>query len=151
MRLANKTVVVTGACGLLGQQFSESIIQNGGNVVLADINLSKSEQIMNKFELLYPGKSSFHKLDINKKNEIENLIDTYDKKNEKIDAIVNNAYPKNKNFGKKLQDVHITDFNENINLHLGGYFLTSQIFSEYFITFFSMNLTLSHLFESFIL
>ena len=35
---------------------------------------------MNKFELLYPGKSSFHKLDINKKNEIENLIDTYDKK-----------------------------------------------------------------------
>ena len=54
------------------------------------------------------------------------------KKNGKIDAIVIIS-PKNKNFGKKLQDVHITDFNENINLHLGGYFLTSQIFSKYFI------------------
>ena len=45
-----------------------------------------------------------------------------------IDALVNNAYPRNKNYGKKLEDVTYADFCDNVNMHLGGYFLVAQQF-----------------------
>ena len=45
-----------------------------------------------------------------------------------IDALVNNAYPRNKNYGKKLEDVTYADFCDNVNMHLGGYFLVTQQF-----------------------
>ena len=48
------------------------------------------------------------------------------------DAVVDNAYPRNGQYGRKLPDVTYADFCENLNLHLGGYFLSTQQFSEYF-------------------
>ena len=51
----------------------------------------------------------------------------------KIDALVNNAYPRNENYGKHFMDVQKEDFDENVSMHLGGYFLMCQQFIEYFI------------------
>ncbi|MDP2761387.1 MAG: oxidoreductase, partial [Sideroxyarcus sp.] len=48
------------------------------------------------------------------------------------DALVNNAYPRNKNYGRHFFDVEYADFCENLNLNLGGYFLTSQKLAGYF-------------------
>jgi NAD(P)-dependent dehydrogenase (short-subunit alcohol dehydrogenase family) len=45
---------------------------------------------------------------------------------------VNNAYPRNKNYGKHFFDVEYDDFQENLALNLGGYFTTSQQFAQYF-------------------
>jgi len=61
-----------------------------------------------------------------------NLIEYLDDKYSKIDVIVNNAYPRNKNYGRDFFDVEYSDFVENIGLNLGGYFLTSQQFALYF-------------------
>jgi NAD(P)-dependent dehydrogenase (short-subunit alcohol dehydrogenase family) len=72
------------------------------------------------------------KTDITKKGSILRAIKKIEKKFNKIDALVNNAYPKNKNFGRKFENVEYGDFCENINLHLGGYFLCCQQFAEYF-------------------
>jgi len=47
----------------------------------------------------------------------------------RIDAVVNNAYPRNKQYGRKLDDVEYADFCENVSLHLGGYFLSTQQFA----------------------
>ena len=35
--LNNKTVLITGGCGLLGIQHAEAILEFGGEVILADI------------------------------------------------------------------------------------------------------------------
>jgi len=50
----------------------------------------------------------------------------------KIDALVNNAYPRNKNYARDFFDVEYDDFVENLGLNLGGYFTTSQQFAKYF-------------------
>jgi NAD(P)-dependent dehydrogenase (short-subunit alcohol dehydrogenase family) len=55
-----------------------------------------------------------------------------DIKYKKIDALVNNAYPRNKNYGNHFFDVKYKDFVENIGLNLGGYFTTSQQVTNYF-------------------
>jgi short-chain dehydrogenase/reductase SDR len=53
-------------------------------------------------------------------------------KYKRIDALVNNAYPRNKHYGRHFFDVEYGDFIENLGLNLGGYFLASQQFAGYF-------------------
>jgi len=72
------------------------------------------------------------KLDITSKESVNSLIEAAKSKFGRIDGLVNNAYPRNKNYGRHFFDVEYKDFCENINLHLGGYFLTCQQFAQYF-------------------
>jgi NAD(P)-dependent dehydrogenase (short-subunit alcohol dehydrogenase family) len=114
--LKDKVIIVTGGLGLLGQAFVKAIEKNSGIAVVADIH-----------------SDSPYQLDITSKDSINDLIESVSKKYGRIDAIVNNAYPRNKNYGKHFFDVEYEDFCENMGLNLGGYFLTSQKLSEYFI------------------
>ncbi len=50
----------------------------------------------------------------------------------KIDAFVNTSYPRTKNWGFKFEEVTYKDFCENLNIHLGGYFLASQQMALFF-------------------
>ncbi len=122
--LKDKVIIVTGGNGLLGQEFIKEIISNNGIAIVADIEKKNVE--VNE-------KKDFFNLDITSKNSINTMIDVISKKYGKIDAIVNNAYPRNKNYGRKFEDVSYDDFCENINLHLGGYFLTCQQIGNFFI------------------
>jgi NAD(P)-dependent dehydrogenase (short-subunit alcohol dehydrogenase family) len=125
--LKNKVVVITGAFGKLGYNFVKALLNNHSKVILVDVIFNE-----NKFNDL-KGDKLFIKADITSKNSIQNVIDKSIEKFEKIDALVNCAYPKGKNYGKPLLEIEYGDFCNNINLHLGGYFLTCQIFAKYFI------------------
>ena len=71
-------------------------------------------------------------INITDKDSIIALINNISQKYGKIDALVNSAYPRNKNYGKHFFEVTYDDFCENIGMNLGGYFLTSQFFAKYF-------------------
>lgn len=131
--LTKKIIVVTGGAGLIGKEFVKAIVENGGIAIIADIN----EEIGNKTKInlsneLNTTKIDFIKLDISSATSLNNCINYLEKKYKRIDAIINNAYPRNKNYGKHFFDVDYQDFCENVNLNIGGYFLTSQQFSTYF-------------------
>ncbi|MCB0742530.1 MAG: SDR family oxidoreductase [Ignavibacteriae bacterium] len=126
-----KVVVVTGGCGLIGQSFVEAIVKNGGIAIAADLNIEAIEKVKN----LYSNKQNKVDavvMDITKKDSVKNAINYIQGRYGKIDALVNNAYPRNKNYGKHFFEVEYEDFCENVGLNLGGYFLTSQQFAEYF-------------------
>lgn len=126
--LENKVIVVTGGLGFLGKEFCRSISINGGIVIVTDID-DEIKLFADSLE-----NADYFKLDIIDKNSINQLIRFLDEKYLKIDALVNCAYPRNKNYGNKFEDVEYNDFCENINLNLGGYFLCSNLFSKYFVT-----------------
>ena len=129
--LENKIIVVAGGAGLLGREFVRSIVANGGVAVIADLNSEAKHQVTSSIHS--DGVIDFVAVDINDKDSILKAIQTVSDKYGKIDALVNSAYPRNKNYGRKLMEVEYDDFCENINLNLGGYFLTSQQFASYFI------------------
>lgn len=132
--LNNKVIVVTGGCGLLGFEFVKAIAHHGGIPVIADINAELGEQKKKELLRLYPHSQAFNiQLDITNRDSIQALIETLHRQWGRIDALVNNAYPRNKNYGRKLEEVTYDDFCENVNLNLGGYFLTSQQFCNYFV------------------
>jgi len=131
--LKDKVVVITGGAGLLGQEFARTVMENRGVSVIADIEKERSLKIADALKKLHPeGTVDYQLLDICDKNSIQTLIENISNKYDRIDALVNNAYPRNKNYGRKFEDVTYEDFCENLNINLGGYFLTSQQFLNYY-------------------
>ena len=130
--VTKKVVIVIGGAGLLGSVICQDIAQYGNNVILADINLDEAIRLADKINLNFPGSISATSVDITKTNSIRSLIDATYRDFGKIDAVVNNAYPRNRNYGRKVEDVTYDDFCENVNSHLGGYFLVMQEFAVFF-------------------
>ncbi len=130
--LKNKTVVITGGAGFIGRQFCSAIAEQGGNVVVADIDLDAATQVAIDISAKYPGRAEAASLDITSQESVKSLIEKLHGQYGRIDAIVNNAYPRNRNYGRKLESVTYEDFCENVGLHLGGYFLVAQQFGLYF-------------------
>ena len=132
--LKNKTVIITGGSGLIGSAFSIVSAKNNANVVIIDIDKKKSDNLVKQIkEKTGNGKVIYLKCDITNLNDIKKAIDIILNKFGDISVLVNNAYPRNKNYGKKYEDVTYEDFCENINLHVGGYFLITQQVSKVMI------------------
>jgi NAD(P)-dependent dehydrogenase (short-subunit alcohol dehydrogenase family) len=127
--LQKKVVVITGACGLLGKTFVKAAIKNNALVAAADINSTQLEKL--KEEVNSTNLFSVE-MDITSEASVKTAVITIEKYFGKIDALVNNAYPRNKSYGTDLEKVTYQDFCENTSLHLGGYFLCMQQFALFF-------------------
>lgn len=131
--LNGKVIVITGGAGLIGKEFVKAVIENNGIAIIADINEKIGIEVKNNLSIeLESNNIDFVKLDITSEESLYMCISYLDNKYKRIDALVNNAYPRNKNYGKHFFDVKYDDFVENMGLNLGGYFTTSQQFAKYF-------------------
>lgn len=132
MLLTDKVVVVSGGAGFLGRQFCTAVAEQGGIAVVADIDVETAARVAGEIVSTYPGRAEAAPLDIADQASVNALIAELRQRHGHIDALVNNAYPRNRNYGKKLEDVTYESFCENVGLHLGGYFLMAQQFGLFF-------------------
>jgi NAD(P)-dependent dehydrogenase (short-subunit alcohol dehydrogenase family) len=131
--LQEQVVVITGGAGLLGQTFARAVARQGGRPVVADIRGDAAQAVAREINAdLGTDCVSAIEIDITSKSSLQRAILALNSRFGKIDALVNNAYPRNKNYGRKFEEVEYADFCENINLHLGGYFLAAQQFANTF-------------------
>lgn len=130
--IKDKIIIVIGA-GLIGKAFAQSIIKAKGVCLIADQNFSAAQQIATDVNQTH-GSENCHpyEVDITKEESLEDLILEVKSNFKVAHALVNCAYPKNKNYGVNFEDVSFKDFCENINMHLGGYFLACKIFAKFF-------------------
>ncbi|MDD3036178.1 MAG: oxidoreductase [Patescibacteria group bacterium] len=125
--LKGKVCLIAGGAGFLGKNFSKAMAAAGATVIIADIDSISGEKIAEAIRRATKNNSVvFHRCDINQKQEVNKLVEAVVKKFGRIDALINNADPMNKNRGRKFEDVTYEDFCENINLHIGGYFLMAK-------------------------
>lgn len=111
---SNKTVVITGGCGLIGNALIESFNECGAEVVNWDISLNTNNS---KNEI---------KCDISNEEEIIEAVSKTEREFGKIDVLINNAYPRNSEYGKRIENVSLNSWNQNLSSHLGGYFATAK-------------------------
>lgn len=130
--LKDRVVVITGGAGLIGRELSLNVAKSGGIAIIADNDIDRATAVANDVLDQFPACARAEELDITNKNAIQALIERLHHRHGRIDAVVNNAYPRNKNYGRKFEDVEYKDFCENLSLHTGGYFLVAQQFSLYF-------------------
>jgi len=125
--LDGKVVIITGGAGLIGKSFVEVCALYGASVYLVDVNDEAANKVVVNVKKKTKNQNVFYqKCSIVEKEDIKKLINDILKKFGRIDALVNNAYPKNKNYGRKFEDVTYKDFCENLNFHLGGYYLMTH-------------------------
>jgi len=133
MLLFGKVIVVTGGAGRIGQHFCSAIMKEGGIPVIVDIDEHRLKVVSEDLSRTFPdGKLEVFKSDITSKYSLQKCIEYLDTKYSRIDALVNNAYPRNKNYGRHFFDVVYDDFIENLGSNLGGCVVSSQCFSLYF-------------------
>ncbi len=129
--LKNKTILITGGVGLIGSAFSKACAKYNANVVVVDIDTEKGKKIVEEIKKMTGNNSViFQKCDITDVDDIKKLIEKALDVYGRIDALVNSAYPRNKNYGRKFEDVEYKDFCENMDMHLGGCFLIIKEISK---------------------
>jgi NAD(P)-dependent dehydrogenase (short-subunit alcohol dehydrogenase family) len=130
--LASKVIVITGGAGLVGQAFVRKLLDCQATVVIAEKNLVGAEQFRASLAENLQVKCEVIEMDITSISSVKATIDAVHSMYGQIDALVNNAYPRNSNYGASFFDVKYDDFCENISINVGGYFLCSQQFAVYF-------------------
>lgn len=131
--LKDKVVVITGGAGLIGKTFVRGIMEHGAIAIVADVNKQAGRGFLDKLKSDTPqARVEFVEVDITSTESLACMISCLHNRYGRIDALVNNAYPRNKNFGRKFEDVTYGDFCQNVSMHLGGYFLTAQQVAGYF-------------------
>ena len=127
--LDGRVVVITGGSGLIGSQFVRAVAGAGGVAVIADIDAARGAQVREALVPETPGRAiDFIQTDITSAESIDALIAEVLARHGRVDGLVNNAYPRTANYGRRLEDVTYEDFGANLSMHAGGYFLTSQRF-----------------------
>ncbi len=128
--LDGKIIIITGGAGLLGRAFVKAVLDKGGTAIMAEKDAASAKRVLTEMQTDGNGKAEFERVDITDQASIRDMVDAVVKRHGKVDALVNNAYPRNPHYGRKFEDVTMPDFCQNIDAHLGGYFLTSQEMSR---------------------
>lgn len=121
--LEDKVIIVTGA-GLIGTAIIKALAASGAKVFFTRQNEKKGEELvanLHKENLSV----DFKKMDISDTKSVNDFINYCLKKFGRIDGWVNTAYPRTKDWGIKANLTNFEYWKENVNLHLGGYYLTS--------------------------
>ena len=126
--LSGKVVIITGAAGMLGSSYAYGLSRQGANVVLTDINFTKSKNIEKDIrDSLHTDPFSL-KIDLTKIKSIKSMISNVLKKYSKIDVLINNAAyqgnPKIRTAG--FEKLSLDTWNQAIDVNLTGVFLCCQ-------------------------
>lgn len=125
--LQNKVCFITGGAGLLGSATAKAMAIAGATVLLVDIDSKKGETVAKTIrkdtgnDQVY-----FYTCDSTSEKAVQKLLAEIIKNHKHIDALVNNAYPRNKNYGRKFENVTYADFCENLSMNVGSYFLMAK-------------------------
>ena len=66
--------------------------------------------------------ATLYYIDILERHAFSKLMEDLESKNISITSAVNCVYPKNKNYGRSVEDVKLSDFQFNLSMHVGGIF-----------------------------
>lgn len=114
MKLKNKIIIITGGSGLLGRAYIDYLNNEKANVINADINCEKNIE------------RGEYTCDITDSNSTDELIDEVVKRFGRIDGLVNNAYPRTKDWGTDFEKVPEESWRMNIDMQMNSYIFLSR-------------------------
>ncbi len=135
--LKKKNILITGAAGTLGKQFSFALLESGARVIITDRSENKIKKFNN--EILKKNKKNnvkFFAMDVSSENSIKNVLKKLDQSKIKIDVLINNAcynpkFSSNSEYNDtSLENFSLANWEQEIRVGLTGSFLCSKIFGS---------------------
>ena len=121
--LENQIVVISGGAGQIGSAFSKAVVENGGKIIIGDINSEVGNRLVSDFG---DDVALFFEGNLTKSNNIDLLIQKGIEKFGEITAAVHCAYPVSDQWGRKFEDLQPEDLKKDLFNQLGGAILFSQ-------------------------
>jgi len=91
-RLKGKAALVTGAADGVGHGIATRFARAGANVVIADVNVERGEQVVKELNAEGGGKTVFQLCDVTQKAQVLAAVERAKTEFGSIDIVVNNAY-----------------------------------------------------------
>lgn len=127
--LEGKVIFIAGACGRIGKALSTELLSQNAKIIIADINEANLAKLSEDLK----GEVLSVRLDITKKESLEEAINKAKERFGKIDGFVNASYPCGKDWGKiDYYEASFEQICESLNLHLGGFILAANAFAKFF-------------------
>ena len=104
-KLTKKIIIVTGGNGLLGKSIIANIKSEEGIPINLDINNITSSDLLNI------------NCDVTDKKSVDNAIKLIIKKFNKIDGLVNSAYPRSDDWAEDFQQIKLSSWKNNVDMH----------------------------------
>jgi NAD(P)-dependent dehydrogenase (short-subunit alcohol dehydrogenase family) len=120
MLLQNKTIIITGAAGGLGEGIARVCHREGANVAVADVRGAAATKVVQSLG----GRALAVTCDVRDAAALQSLVDETVRKFGRIDGLVNNA---GVNFAKPFLDTSAEEWERVINVDLRGVFFLSQM------------------------
>jgi NAD(P)-dependent dehydrogenase (short-subunit alcohol dehydrogenase family) len=113
-RLKNKIIIVSGGNGLLGKAIIDRLKSEGAVCINFEINHETNQDLSQVY------------CDITDCDSIDNGLKLVLSKYSRIDGLVNNAYPRTKDWGTKFEDIVYDSWKQNVDWQLNSYFYITQ-------------------------
>ncbi|GHV80889.1 SDR family oxidoreductase [Spirochaetia bacterium] len=114
MILKDRVIIVTGGSGLIGREIIADVTRKGGIALNADIAVA-TDLTKNTVAV-----------DISDETSVQNAIDMVIEKWGRIDGLVNNAYPRTKDWGVFFEDIPLDSWRKNVDYQLNSCFVFCQ-------------------------
>ena len=109
-----KVIIVTGGSGLLGSEMVKDLQNKGAYVINFDINQDTDVQ------------NGFVNCDITDSQSVDAALDAVVSHYGRIDGLVNNAYPRTKDWGTPFEEIQFASWKANVDMQLNSMFYISQ-------------------------
>ena len=114
IRLKDKIIIITGGNGLLGKAIIERLTLEGAFCINFEINIESNDDLSKVY------------CDITDSESIDRALALVFSKYPKVDGLVNNAYPRTKDWGNKFEEIELNSWKQNIDWQLNSYFYITQ-------------------------
>lgn len=128
-RLENKTVVLTGATGILGKAFAQGLAQHGARLALVDLDQSSLDAFAQDLSENYDVMVKGYACDISNAKSVRETVSKIAKDFSTIDVLHNNAASKSEDldaFFAPFEDYSLEEWRKIMSVNIDGYFLMAQ-------------------------
>ena len=129
--LTGKTIVITGACGLIGRAFCEAVAQFGAELVVADIPQANPEHFAKSLSEKHKNKIKGFDVRVEDRDSVMALRQFILKEFGKINGIVNAHQNKSHLIFEPFEKVTDENWKTVIDVNLTGTFLICQILGSW--------------------
>ena len=124
-------IILIGASGRIGSELAIYLLKMGYDLALGDIDTKFIKSKLDALPEFTNRKVFIQDLDMCSEEQYKEWINDANSYFGRIDGAINCSYPRGKNYGAKLENVSLDDFNNNVSLHLGSYFNFLNITSSF--------------------
>ena len=130
-RFSNKVAIITGGASGIGKKTAEMFIEQGGRVVIGDIDQETGQEVSRQISKEFgQDKIRYMRLDVADPNQCQAVVDLAVSEFDGVDCVLNSAI---KMAPGMLKDLTLEDWNTMISIGLTGSFLMTQAAGRWMI------------------